>query len=157
MACCHISKDIHTVKVVPQDQADKIEAPSRRPRSLQRQNHKGPSSLPVHRTNIYILFKQPFRSSHEGDPNRTRTEHPQDQEAPLLETRLFLCSASTVDDKATWRVSRSPKVARSGGVPRTPRVENQPLLNPSYDFESRSIGKKVQGKTKHLEISSTDS
>ena len=31
-----------------------------------------------------------------GGPNRTRTEHPQYQEAPLLEPRLFVYSASTV-------------------------------------------------------------
>ena len=50
----------------------------------------------MHRTNIYIIFKQSVRSSPEGDPSKTRTEHPQDQEAPLLEPWLFLYNAWTV-------------------------------------------------------------
>ena len=91
--CVHIYA--YTVKVVPQDQADKIKAPSRRSRSLQRQDQKGPWQLPAHRTNSYILFKQPFRSSPEGDPNNTRAEHPQDQEASLLKVWLSLLSAAT--------------------------------------------------------------
>ena len=81
---------VYTVKVVPQHQADKIKAPSRRPRSEAPQTRsEGPLMPPVHRTNIHILFKRHLRSSPEGDPKSTRTEFPQDQEAPLLEPRLF--------------------------------------------------------------------
>ena len=54
---------------------------------------------PVDKTNIYILFKQPFRSFTEGDPNKTRSEHPQDQEVPLLEALLFLYNPSTVGER----------------------------------------------------------
>ena len=47
----------------------------------------------MHKTNDHILFNQPFRSSPAGDTNKTRTEHTQDQEAPMLEPQLMTSTA----------------------------------------------------------------